>query len=50
MSFAKRNDVISFIEADLRVLSGKIRGGAVNLDESGDPSIGVQQTSYIIKC
>ena len=48
--FAKKNDVLAFIQADLRVLSGKIRGGAITtLDADGNPIVGVE-TSYIIKC
>jgi hypothetical protein len=47
--FAKKNDVITFVNADLRLLSGKVRGGAISLNSNGDPELGTS-SSYIIKC
>ena len=47
--FSKRNDVITFINTDLRLLNGKIRGGAISIDENGDPVLG-PTSKYIIKC
>lgn len=46
---AKKNDVREFIQADLQLVSGKIRGGAVTLNTNGDPSYTVE-SAYIIKC
>lgn len=46
--FSKKNDVISFINADVRLLNGKIRGGRISLDENGDPVLG-PTSKYIIK-
>jgi hypothetical protein len=47
--FSKRNDVVALVEQDLRILSGKIRGGGVTVDESGVP-VNLISTSYIVKC
>ncbi len=46
---AKKNDVRDFIEEDLQLVSGKIRGGAVTLNSNGEPSFAVE-SAYIIKC
>ncbi len=46
---AKKNDVRDFIERDLQLVSGKIRGGAISLNSAGEPSIPIE-SSYIIKC
>jgi len=47
--FSKKNDVISFINADVRLLNNQIRAGAISLDENGDPALG-PTSKYIIKC
>lgn len=46
---SKKNDVREFIDTDLQVVSGKIRGGAITLNSDGEPSFTVE-SAYIIKC
>ncbi len=46
---SKKNDVRTFVQADLQLVSGKIRGGAVSLNSNGEPSYTVE-SAYIIKC